>query len=68
MHSATDAVVARRAEINANLKSLSQAPCKVPGLESESKDGLPPADLRIAAYVLAIHRVATVTMERGIWP
>jgi glutamate dehydrogenase/leucine dehydrogenase len=29
---------------------------------------LPPVDLRTAAYVLAIGRVARTTLERGIWP
>ena len=27
-----------------------------------------PADLRTAAYVLAVTRVAHVALERGIWP
>ena len=31
-------------------------------------DPLEPVDLRTAAYVLAISRVARVTLERGIWP
>lgn len=29
---------------------------------------LEPADMRTAAYVLAISRVANVVIERGIWP
>jgi glutamate dehydrogenase (NAD(P)+) len=32
------------------------------------KDGASGADLRTAALVLAIERVAAVTLERGIWP
>jgi hypothetical protein len=33
-----------------------------------SDGNLEPVDLRTAAYVLAITRVAAVTLERGIWP
>ena len=29
---------------------------------------LEPPDLRMAAYVLAISRVANVALARGIWP
>jgi hypothetical protein len=29
---------------------------------------LEPVDLRTSAYVLAVTRVAAVTLERGIWP
>jgi glutamate dehydrogenase/leucine dehydrogenase len=29
---------------------------------------LPAPDLRTAAYVLAIEKVAQVTIDRGIWP
>ncbi|UCC48200.1 MAG: glutamate dehydrogenase, partial [Gemmatimonadota bacterium] len=64
MERATDAVMAKQKEINESLDTL-QAERKKRGLEGEP---LQPVDLRTAAYVLAIERVAQVTLERGIWP
>jgi len=64
MERATDAVMAKQKEINESLEVL-QAERKKRGLEGEP---LQPVDLRTAAYVLAIERVAQVTLERGIWP
>ena len=64
MHRATDAVLDMRSEINGSLDQL-QAARKERGIA----DGkLEPIDLRTAAYVLAIRRVAEVTLERGSWP
>jgi hypothetical protein len=37
-------------------------------LRSGSGDALEPVDLRTAALIVAIGRVATVALERGIWP
>ncbi len=54
MERATDAVIDTQAEINAALVN--------------SAGGLKPVDLRCAAYVLAIRRVANIATERGIWP
>jgi glutamate dehydrogenase (NAD(P)+) len=51
---ATDAVINEQQGINASLETSGYA--------------LDPVDLRTAAYVLAIRRVANVTLERGIWP
>jgi glutamate dehydrogenase (NAD(P)+) len=61
---ATQAVIARQKEINENLDALEDARKK------NGVDGKPlePVDLRTSAYVLAIGRVANVTLERGIWP
>jgi glutamate dehydrogenase (NAD(P)+) len=53
MERATDAVLARQAELNQ-------------GTGTEGHPG--PADLRTAALLLAIERVAQVALERGIWP
>jgi len=64
MERATDAVLAKQKEINESLDEL-QAERKKRGLQGEP---LQPVDLRMAAYVLAITRVARVTLERGIWP
>ncbi len=64
MNRATDAVIDMRSEINGSLDQL-QAARKERGIA----DGkLASIDLRTAAYVLAIRRVADVTLARGIWP
>jgi glutamate dehydrogenase (NAD(P)+) len=63
MERATDAVLAKQQEVNGSLKVLNEAR-KKQGLTT----GLEPVDLRTAAYVLAISRVARVTLARGIWP
>ena len=64
MERATDAVIDKQHEVNASLDALEAERKKrgVPG------DPLEPVDLRTVAYVLAISRVAQVTLERGIWP
>jgi glutamate dehydrogenase (NAD(P)+) len=64
MERATEAVIDKQKEINGSLDALEKQRKKV-GLSEES---LEPVDLRAAAYVLAIERVAKVTLERGIWP
>jgi glutamate dehydrogenase/leucine dehydrogenase len=64
MVAATDSVLDKQAEINGSLEQL----------EKERREGgddgdpLTAVDLRTAAYVLAVARVANVTLERGIWP
>ena len=63
MRRATDAVIDKRDELQRTLDAL-QARRKQRGMD----DGLQPVNLRTAAYVLAITRVAAVTLERGIWP
>jgi glutamate dehydrogenase (NAD(P)+) len=64
MNRATDAVMGAQQEINESLDKLNAAR-KERGLT----DGkLEPVDLRTSAYVLAVTRVAAVTLERGIWP
>jgi glutamate dehydrogenase (NAD(P)+) len=60
MENATDGVVDKQTEINKQIKAGT--------LHSESKTKLEPVDLRTAALVLAIDRVAAVALERGIWP
>jgi glutamate dehydrogenase (NAD(P)+) len=64
MIKATEAVIAKQKEINGSLKELEDRR-RERGLDG---DPLVPIDLRTAAYVLAISRVAEVTLERGIWP
>ncbi|MGD8699463.1 MAG: Glu/Leu/Phe/Val dehydrogenase [Gemmatimonadales bacterium] len=64
MERATDAVIDKQKEINDSLDALNGERKKrnLPG------EPLEPIDLRTTAYVLAISRVARVTLERGIWP
>jgi glutamate dehydrogenase len=64
MLKATDAVIEKQKEINESLRAL-KARRQERGLDG---DPLEPVDMRTAAYVLAISRVADVTLERGIWP
>ena len=64
MQRATASVIDKQKEINGSLDVLEKRRKKA-GLKGEP---LQPVDLRTAAYVLAIERVAKVTLERGIWP
>lgn len=57
MQRATDAVIDKQRELNGQ-----SHPSRIDALP------LPDVDLRTAAYVLAISRVARTTLERGIWP
>jgi len=65
MRLATDAVIDARDEVNSALEEL-EANRK----QQSGGKGLPlePIDLRTAAFVLAVGRVARVADERGIWP
>jgi len=62
MHRAVDAVIDRWRELQDAAGAAREA-----GPTAES-DEAPPADLRTAALVVAIERVANVALERGIWP
>ena len=64
MTRATDAVLDKRAEINDSLDALVARRRKL------GRDGaeLEPVDLRTAAFVVAVERVARVSLDRGIWP
>jgi len=64
MERATDAVIEKQKEINDSLQVLNDQRWK----RDPSFEPLQPVDMRSAAYVLAISRVAQVTLERGIWP
>ncbi len=64
MVKSTKAVIEKQHEINGSLSDL-EARRRERG---RGNDPLQPVDLRTAAYVLAISRVADVTLERGIWP
>lgn len=66
---ATDAVIDKQREINAMVTpagdSARPAASRTP---NPTGDRLESVDLRTAAFVLAISRVAQVALERGIWP
>ena len=64
MNRATDAVIDTQARINGDLEALQNARAER-GLNGQP---LAPIDLRTAAYVLSIRRVADVALQRGIWP
>ncbi len=64
MQRATEAVIDKQKEINGSLDALQKQRKK----SGRSGEPLERVDLRIAAYVLAIQRVAQVTLQRGIWP
>jgi glutamate dehydrogenase/leucine dehydrogenase len=60
MERATDAVLDKQKATNEQVRSGKLKPTSGADLE--------PADLRTAALALAVDRVATVALERGIWP
>ena len=60
----TDAVLNTQAEINDTLDAI-EAERKKNGLPAAA---LSPVDVRTAAYILAVKRVADVALKRGIWP
>ncbi len=64
MNRATDAVIDTQHRINASLEQIQQARAEQ-GLNGQA---LAPVDLRTAAYILAVRRVADVALQRGIWP
>ena len=64
MDRATDAVLDAQARINGGLDGLQRQRAER-GLNGQP---LAPVDLRTAAYVLAVGRVAGVALQRGIWP
>jgi glutamate dehydrogenase/leucine dehydrogenase len=60
MERATDAVIDKQKTINDQVRTGA--------LQSKTGTPLSMVDLRTAALILAIDRVATVAAERGIWP
>jgi glutamate dehydrogenase (NAD(P)+) len=68
MRRATDAVLDKQEELNRRLEAADGSGVAPGGPRRFPARRLPPADLRTAAYVLAIDRVARTAMERGIWP
>jgi glutamate dehydrogenase (NAD(P)+) len=69
MENATDGVLDEQRRVNEELPALARAL----ELKEQPARGAPPVelepvDLRTAAYILAVKKVANVAMERGIWP
>ena len=65
---ATEAVLAKRAELERDLPRICEALAETRKRRPVPDVSLEPVTLRAAAYVLAISRVAGVALERGIWP
>jgi glutamate dehydrogenase (NAD(P)+) len=71
MRRATADVIDTRREINASLPELRRASTEHAGKRDAGRPDagtLDPVDLRTAASILAIRRVAHVARQRGIWP
>jgi glutamate dehydrogenase (NAD(P)+) len=64
MQRATDGVLDKQVEINGSLDELTADRVRV-GLDGEPLESI---DLRTAAFVVAVDRVARVSLDRGIWP
>ena len=64
MNRATDTVMDTQARVNDTLPEIRAAREKL----GRGDDPLDRIDLRTAAYITAVKRVADVTLRRGIWP
>ena len=68
MRRASDAVFEQQDFLNSTLPTLEKVRAETHRDHLVHGGSLERVDLRTAAYVLAISRVAKVTLERGIWP
>jgi glutamate dehydrogenase/leucine dehydrogenase len=64
MRRATDGVLEEQARVNASLDDLTAQREEL----GRNGDRLEPVDLRTAAFIGAVRRVALVSLDRGIWP
>ncbi len=64
MNSASDSVLDTQEAINGSLSDIRSTRRR----NGRGDDPIEEIDLRTAAYILAVKRVADVTMKRGIWP
>ena len=64
MTKASDDVIEKQTEINVSLVELETERQRL----GRGDDPLGPVDLRTAAFVVAVERVARVALDRGIWP
>jgi glutamate dehydrogenase/leucine dehydrogenase len=65
---ATEACLTKQSELVAGIPALRSALEETRKRRPVPDMPLEPVDLRTAAYVLAIARVTSVALERGIWP
>lgn len=65
---AVEAVLAKRHELERDLPAIAEALAETRKRRAVPEVSLEPVTMRAAAYVLAISRVASVVLERGIWP
>ena len=61
-------VLDEQRRIHDHLDEICEAANAARGIERGPSIVLEPVDLRTAAYVLAVRRVASVALQRGIWP
>ena len=61
---AFDHVIEKQTEINASLVELETERQRL----GRGDGPLDPVDLRTAAFVVAVKRVARVVLDRGVWP
>ena len=64
MNRATDSVLDMQETVNGSLEEIRTTRRQ----NGRGDDPIEEIDLRTAAYILAVKRVADVTMKRGIWP
>jgi glutamate dehydrogenase/leucine dehydrogenase len=64
MRRATDGVINKQHEVNSSLEALTTKRAEL----GRNGDPLEAIDLRTAAFVVAVERVARVCLDRGIWP
>jgi len=68
MNRSTDGVLEMQQRLNGSLEEISAKWAKLAQTKGVERPPITPVDLRTAALVLAVGRVAQVTLERGIWP
>jgi glutamate dehydrogenase/leucine dehydrogenase len=68
MVAATEAVLAKQSELEHDIPEIYKALVETKKRRSVPDIDLEPVTLRAAAYVLAISRVSSVALKRGIWP
>ena len=64
MTTATDDIIEKQTEINGSLVELEIERVR----QGRGDDPLDRVDLRTAAFVMAVERVARVALDRGVWP
>ncbi|MGD8860347.1 MAG: Glu/Leu/Phe/Val dehydrogenase [Myxococcales bacterium] len=68
MNRAVETVVEMQLELNGSLEERAARLAEARKVRELPEGDVEPADMRTAALVVAVGRVAKVTLERGIWP